>query len=95
SGKVPAAIHVTPEALNGGPLGKVRDGDLIVLDAPNGLLQVLVPDDEWHSRAIDSANMSHHQNGMGRNLFAGMRHRVTGAEQGATTFGFPEPAHTS
>ncbi|HET8694097.1 MAG TPA: phosphogluconate dehydratase [Aquabacterium sp.] len=88
SGKVPAAIHVTPEALHGGPLSKVQDGDIIVVDAEKGLLQALVPDDEWHNRTVVTADLSGHQDGMGRNLFSGMRQRVTRAEEGAMTFGF-------
>ena len=50
SGKVPAAIHVSPEAAAGGPLAKLRDGDLVRLDAVAGTLQVLVPEDEWAAR---------------------------------------------
>ena len=52
SGNVPAAIHVSPEALGGGPLAKVRDGDVIRLDAVAGTLQVLVPEAEWAARPL-------------------------------------------
>jgi phosphogluconate dehydratase len=52
SGKVPAAIHVSPEILAGGPLGLVRDGDMIRLDAANGTLEALVPSEVWHARSL-------------------------------------------
>ena len=51
SGKVPAAIHLTPEALADGPIGKIRDGDIIRLDADKGELSALVPTDEWNERS--------------------------------------------
>ncbi|MCX7628342.1 MAG: phosphogluconate dehydratase [Methylophilaceae bacterium] len=89
SGKVPAAIHVSPEAAAGGPLAKVRDGDIIRLDAVNGELQVLIDDAEWAARepshmppALRAANAT----GLGRELFAGMRHNVISAEEGACTW---------
>jgi phosphogluconate dehydratase len=87
SGKVPAAIHVTPECLAGGPLARVRAGDLIRLDAIGGELQAKVPEADWAARAADSADLSAQQQGMGRELFAGARARTSGAEQGAMTFG--------
>jgi len=94
SGKVPAAIHVTPEVLAGGPLGKVRTGDLIRLDADAGTLNALVPEAEWVARAPIELDVSHYQVGTGRELFAGMRQRVSGAEQGAMTFGWTEQGET-
>lgn len=89
SGKVPAAIHVSPEAAAGGPLAKVRDGDIIRLDALTGQLQVLMNDDEWTAR--EPARMPQHLRvsnsaGMGRELFAGVRSNVTSAEEGACTW---------
>ncbi len=89
SGKVPAAIHVSPEALAGGPLAKLRDGDLIRLDATNGSLSALVPADEWAAR--DNAERSEamaaeHAHGLGRELFAGLRRNVNSAEEGACTW---------
>ncbi|MGD8430605.1 MAG: phosphogluconate dehydratase [Ectothiorhodospiraceae bacterium] len=86
SGKVPAAIHVTPECLGGGPLGKVRDGDLIRLDAKAGVLRAEVDPAEWESRqqAVFDAVEQH---GMGRELFSVFRATATGAEDGARTFG--------
>ncbi|MDE2400647.1 MAG: phosphogluconate dehydratase [Burkholderiales bacterium] len=87
SGKVPAAIHVTPEALSGGPLAKVRDGDVIRLDAVSGSLLALVSDSDWSERSPAQADLSGNVHGMGRELFGSMRASVTGAEQGAMTFG--------
>jgi len=89
SGKVPAAIHVSPEALAGGPLGRVRDGDLIRLDAVAGTLQALVPEAEWAAR--DHATLSAEQaddnaHDLGRALFGGMRRTVRSAEEGAVTW---------
>ena len=89
SGKVPAAIHVSPEAAAGGPLAKVQDGDLIRLDGVVGTLQVLVSDAEWSARPL--ASMSAQQSaangaGMGRELFANMRRNALKAEEGACTW---------
>lgn len=89
SGKVPAAIHVSPEAAAGGPLAKVQDGDLIRLDGVAGTLQVLVSDAEWAARPL--ASMSAQQRaangaGMGRELFANMRRNALKAEEGACTW---------
>jgi phosphogluconate dehydratase len=89
SGKVPAAIHVSPEVLNGGPLGKVRDGDVIRLDAVAGTLDALVDAATWAAReqaslAAGQAEVNGH--GLGRELFAGMRRNVLSAEQGACTW---------
>ena len=89
SGKVPAAIHVSPEVLAGGPLGRVRDGDLIRLDAETGVLQALVPEAEWSLRTAPSADLASNQIGMGRELFAMFRNAVSAAEEGAATFGLP------
>jgi phosphogluconate dehydratase len=95
SGKVPAAIHVSPEILAGGPLGLVRDGDIIRLDASMGTLQALVPADVWHARAQATADMSPSHIGMGRELFAMFRHVVGPAEEGAATFPLPSPISTT
>lgn len=89
SGKVPAAIHVSPEAAAGGPLAKVRDGDVIRLDAINGELKVLIDDAEWAAREASHMPQSlrvSNATGLGRDLFAGMRHNVTSAEEGACTW---------
>ncbi len=89
SGKVPAAIHVSPEAAAGGPLAKVRDGDLIRLDALAGELKVVVADAEWAARIADSLPQAlRHANGigMGRELFSGMRRHAVTAEEGALSW---------
>ena len=89
SGKVPAAIHVSPEALAGGPLAKLLDGDVVRLDAVAGTLQALVPDAEWAARPL--ATMPEELRianglGMGRELFSGMRRNALTAEQGALSW---------
>jgi len=89
SGKVPAAIHVWPEALAGGALGRVRTGDMIVLDAEQGLLQALVPDEEWNARVVDEPDLASNEVGFGRELFAMFRDSVSSAEEGAATFSLP------
>ena len=89
SGKVPSAIHVSPEAVSGGALAKVRDGDVIRLDAPAGTLQVLVDAAEWHMRAaaeMPTALIADNAVGMGRELFAGMRRAALSAEEGACSW---------
>jgi phosphogluconate dehydratase len=89
SGKVPAAIHVTPEAAAGGPLAKLRDGDLVRLDAQKGVLQALVPDAEWARREAASMPESLRQSnahGIGRELFTAFRRNVRSAEEGACTW---------
>jgi phosphogluconate dehydratase len=89
SGKVPAAIHVSPEVLAGGPLGKVRDGDVLRLDAVAGTLNALVDAVEWEARESDvlpHAQADGNAHGLGRELFAGMRRNVTSAEEGACTW---------
>jgi phosphogluconate dehydratase len=91
SGKVPAAIHVSPEILAGGPLGRVRTDDMIRLNAETGELQALVSDAEWAERGIETTDLSPNLVGMGRELFAMFRASVSAAEEGATTFGLPPP----
>ncbi|WP_066339495.1 phosphogluconate dehydratase [Azohydromonas lata] len=89
SGKVPAAIHVTPEALDGGPLARVRDGDLIRMDAVAGTLEVLVDDADWSARELATISPAHAEDnahGLGRELFGGMRRNVNSAEEGACTW---------
>ena len=89
SGKVPAAIHVSPEAAAGGPLAKVRDGDLIRLDALAGDLNVLLPAAEWAARTADSLpdSIRHADSqGMGRELFTSMRRSALTAEEGALSW---------
>jgi phosphogluconate dehydratase len=89
SGKVPAAIHVSPEALAGGPLAKVADGDVVRLDAVAGTLSVQVPEAEWAARApaaMPAALVHANALGVGRELFAGMRANALAAEEGACTW---------
>ena len=89
SGKIPAAIHVSPEAAAGGPLAKVRTGDVIRLDAVAGSLQVLVNESDWAARTADTmpqALSDANGVGMGRDLFAAMRRNAAVAEEGATTW---------
>ena len=87
SGKVPAAIHVTPETSSGGALAKVQDGDLIVVDAELGVLEAQVAEAEWRKRPSATADLSAHAFGIGRELFATFRAQVDGAEQGALSCG--------
>ncbi|RQO58157.1 phosphogluconate dehydratase [Variovorax sp. KBW07] len=89
SGKIPAAIHVSPEAAAGGPLAKVRDGDLIRLDSVAGTLAVLLPEDEWAARetaTLPEAQRIADGHGLGRELFAGMRRNALTAEEGACSW---------
>jgi len=86
SGKVPAAIHVTPECLGGGPLARVRNGDLILLDAQAGLLQARIEPAEWQARQAAEPSLDAHSWGCGRELFANARAQAGGAEQGAISF---------
>ncbi|WP_313074981.1 phosphogluconate dehydratase [Melaminivora sp.] len=89
SGKVPAAIHLVPEALAGGPLARVRDGDRIRLDAVAGTLEVLVSAEEWLAREpamLPAAQAEDSSHGLGRELFAGFRRNALGAEEGACTW---------
>jgi phosphogluconate dehydratase len=81
SGKVPAAIHVSPEAAEGGPLARLRDGDIIRLDAGAGTLTVLAPD--FDSRPPVTADLSANAFGLGRELFAAFRAGVGSSDTGA------------
>ncbi|WP_423194039.1 phosphogluconate dehydratase [Cupriavidus sp. H18C2] len=83
SGKVPAAIHVCPEALAGGPIGKVRTGDIVRVDAPAGVLTVLAADDDWAARTVQIPDLTANRHGVGRDLFGGFRKHVGTAEMGA------------
>ncbi|HEX9859167.1 MAG TPA: phosphogluconate dehydratase [Paracoccaceae bacterium] len=81
SGKVPAAIHVSPEAAMGGPLARLRDGDLVRLDADAGTLSVLAAD--FDSRTPVQADLSANSHGIGRELFEAFRRSVGNATEGA------------
>jgi len=82
SGTVPAAIHVTPECLSGGPLTKVRDGDILRLDSYAGTLTVRVPDDVLAQRVSTPPVLEGNEYGMGRDLFRVFRANAAAAEEG-------------
>ncbi|VAV90506.1 Phosphogluconate dehydratase, partial [hydrothermal vent metagenome] len=86
SGKVPSAIHLTPEALEGGPIGLIRDGDVIELDAMSGTLTLHVAADELKKRIPATADLAANDIGMGRELFGAFRAVVGSAETGASIF---------
>jgi phosphogluconate dehydratase len=83
SGNVPAAIHVTPEAIMGGPLARLRDGDVIRLDSHTGILEAKVTEATLHARTVEPVDLSGNDTGMGRELFKLFRTYAAGAEQGA------------
>ncbi|MGL5588426.1 MAG: dihydroxy-acid dehydratase, partial [Aeromonas veronii] len=83
SGKIPAAIHVTPEALHGGAIGLLADGDLLRVDAVNGSLDCLT---DVSGRTQAEIDLTLEQEGWGRELFSVMRRAVSSAECGATIF---------
>jgi phosphogluconate dehydratase len=86
SGKIPAAIHVTPEAADGGAIGLIEDGDLIRLDAVNGRLEVKVAPEVWAKRVQAVHDLSDSHEGVGRELFAAFRQVVSTADTGASIF---------
>ncbi|ALQ08317.1 phosphogluconate dehydratase [Pseudoalteromonas fuliginea] len=86
SGKVPAAIHLAPEAVEGGIIAKIREGDLVTLDAPNGILKVHVSDEELAKRELE-LSQPNATFGTGRELFTGFRNIVSSADLGASAFG--------
>jgi len=88
SGKVPAAIHVTPEAIKGGMLAKVQTGDMLELNTLTGAMDILISEEELAKREVKLPDVATHQIGMGREMFAGMRSTLTGAEQGACSLFF-------
>jgi phosphogluconate dehydratase len=83
SGSVPAAIHVTPEVLRGGPLGRVRNGDIIRLDCHAGILEARVSEAEWQGRELPALTHQDNEFGTGRELFATLRRATGDAEAGA------------
>ena len=86
SGKVPASIHMTPEAVDGGAISKIRDGDMIRLDANAGTLTFLGDEKEFRSRTPATEDLRSQHYGMGRELFAGFRSLVGVADRGASVF---------
>ncbi|MFC3875040.1 phosphogluconate dehydratase [Neisseria musculi] len=87
SGKVPASIHMSPEALLGGGIGKIRTGDLIRFDSVTGELTALVDEKEWAARETPEHDLSNNHYGVGRELFAGFRSITGSAETGAVSLG--------
>jgi phosphogluconate dehydratase len=87
SGSVPAAIHVTPECLSGGPLAKVRDGDIVRLDSITGTLTVKVPDETLSQREAPTLSLEQNGYGMGRDLFRVFRANAAAAEEGGGVCG--------
>jgi len=85
SGSVPAAIHVTPECLNGGALGKVRDGDMIRVDCHAGVLEAKVTEEVWRQRELPGLRDARNEHGCGRELFASLRRSAGDAETGAVS----------
>ena len=84
SGKIPAAIHLTPEAVDGGAIAKIKDGDMVRLDAVAGTLEVLVDAGEFNARPLATTNLDDNEFGMGRELFASFRRIAGPADQGAS-----------
>jgi len=85
SGAVPAAIHLTPECLAGGLLGKVQDGDIVRLDSYMGTLEVKVADATLHARSAPRPSLEGNEHGFGRELFATFRQAASDAETGAVS----------
>ncbi len=86
SGKVPAAIHISPEAADGGPIARIRDGDMIHLDVEKGTLTLAVEPDEFAARDNARAELDGHEYGVGRELFGLFRRAVGSADAGASVF---------
>ena len=86
SGKVPSAIHLSPEALDGGMLAKVKTGDMIRFDAKEGEIMLLVDEKELDSRSIKVPDLSTNRYGFGRELFVSVRQSISTAEEGASVF---------
>lgn len=87
SGKVPAAIHLSPEALQAGMIAKIQDGDVIRLDGVAGTLDVLVSEEELAGRTASAPDLSANEFDMGRELFKAFRATALSAEEGASAFG--------
>ncbi|HIQ37370.1 MAG TPA: phosphogluconate dehydratase [Desulfocapsa sulfexigens] len=85
SGKVPFAIHCTPEAVTGGLLNKVQDGDIILMDAHNSILELKVDEQELGKRKAFKYDLDSTRHGLGRQIFAPLRKDLLGAEEGASS----------
>ena len=88
SGAVLAAIHATPEVLTGGPLGKLRDGDIVRIDAASGVMEAQVNAETWAARSV-AVRPPQRVQGLGREMFGLFRAHAASAEQGGGIFGFP------
>jgi phosphogluconate dehydratase len=84
SGKVPSVIHLCPECEVGGPLAKVRSGDIVSINLQTGNVNVLVDETEFNARTIIPNSAKNHHYGMGRELFGGFRLGASSAETGAS-----------
>ena len=85
SGKIPNAIHLTPESMCNGNIAKILDDDIIELDLENNILRILVDDAELELRQSRVTDLSHNEFGLGRELFANFRKVVNSSEQGASS----------
>jgi len=86
SGKVPSAIHLTPEASKGGVIAKIKTGDKIKFDIQNGEIELLIDKDEIDKREIKKVDLSKNHFGVGRELFSAIRANISSAEEGASIF---------
>jgi phosphogluconate dehydratase len=86
SGKVPMVIHLCPEVMMGGPVGRLRNGDMVLLDAEAGRLNAEVAADEWAARRLPDFPEDGLAETLGRDLFQGLRSRAATAEEGAWSF---------
>ena len=89
SGKIPAAIHLSPEGARGGPIAKLRDGDLVRLDATTGTLEFLGDWEEFNARKAVIFRPNESASGLGREMFSTMRDGASLASEGASFFRFP------
>lgn len=91
SGKLPAAIHLTPESVAGGMISRIKNGDNILIDAQRGILQVDVDEETLKQRKIENPDPGDNQWGIGRELFDCFRSRTNSAEQGAMSIFSEQP----
>ena len=94
SGKVASAIHMTPEALEGGVIAKIQSGDLMRLDVENEVVELLIDSAELAQRKIVKPDLANNRFAMGRELFASLRQNISGAEEGASIFSLPGEEQT-
>jgi phosphogluconate dehydratase len=88
SGKIPSAIHMSPEAARGGPLARVRDGDLIAFDSEKGTLDIKVDSETFAAREPAPFRPNQSSAGLGREMFAYFRQMAGTADSGASQFSF-------